>query len=145
MKMILDFNNEINNKSEVTSSISTISYSIENALYENVENKTIYENILEGRRRNNFPKNLTFIDAHLDEAIGMSACAFLGEETGKVIVGFTGTNNGTSILHGVNALSVRDANDPYYESTQEFIKKIDKDYTMSTFTGHSKGGHDAEK
>ncbi|QTQ07561.1 hypothetical protein J9174_09005 [Macrococcoides canis] len=82
----------------------------------------------------------------------MSACAFLDEETGKVIVGFTGTNNGTSILHGVKdwvananiALSVRDANDPYYASTQEFIKKIDKEYEIDTFTGHSKGGYDAK-
>lgn len=81
----------------------------------------------------------------------MSACAFLDEETGKVIVGFTGTNNGTSILHGVKdwvananiALSVRDANDPYYKPTQAFIEKIDKKYDIDTFTGHSKGGHDA--
>ncbi|QTQ07566.1 hypothetical protein J9174_09030 [Macrococcoides canis] len=64
----------------------------------------------------------------------MSACAFLDEETGKVIVGFTDTNKDKSILHGVKdwvananiALSVRDANDPYYESTQESIKKIEK-------------------
>lgn len=142
----------INNKSEKTSSISTIYYSLENKLHQNATRDILYKEITKLKKNDNFPKNLTFIDAQLDESNGLCASAFLDDKTGKVIIGLTGTNNETSLLHATKdwvananiALSVRNANNPYYKTTQAFIEKIDKKYDIDTFTGHSKGGHDSE-
>ncbi|MGV2874832.1 hypothetical protein ROU88_03005, partial [Macrococcus capreoli] len=126
-------------------------YAIENALYKKIHHKKLIEYFKESIEKDKFPKNLTFIDAHLDKANGLCASAFLDDKTGKVIIGLTGTNNDTSLLHATKdwiananiALSVRNAKDPYYKPTQAFIEKIDKKYDIDTFTGHSKGGHDA--
>ncbi|QIH76441.1 hypothetical protein GTN31_08715 [Macrococcoides canis] len=67
----------------------------------------------------------------------------MDEDTGKVIIGFAGTNFDTSKLHGYKdviadaniGFDVISASHRYYESTHEFIKKITQDYTISSFTG----------
>ncbi|MGK0555150.1 hypothetical protein [Macrococcus capreoli] len=149
--MVLDIDSKINLHSEKTSSISSLSYSIENVLYKGSDKYDISNEIEALKKEGKFPKNLTFIDAHLDEVNGISASAFWDKNTGKVIVGFAGTNLSTSKLHAAKdviadlkiGFSVRTAEDYYYQSTQQFINKINKKYKISTFTGHSKGGHDA--
>ncbi|QTQ07553.1 hypothetical protein J9174_08960 [Macrococcoides canis] len=141
--MDLKFEKKLNNRTEVTSAISTVAYQIENTKYNKVSNDEIYYQVEKNIGKNKFPKNLTFIDAYLDEANGMSGCAFLDENTGKVIIGFAGTNFDTSKVHGYKdviadaniGFDVISASHRYYESTHEFIEKIRQDYTISSFTG----------
>ncbi|UTG99586.1 hypothetical protein [Macrococcoides canis] len=149
--MEINFDKNINNNSETTSTISSVSYDIENYIYKNSTINEIKDAIDMSKSDNKFPKNLTFIDAHLDEVNGICASAFLDENTNKVIIGFAGTNLKTSKSHAVKdviadlkiGFSVRTADDHYYESTQKFIDKISDQYEVSTYTGHSKGGHNA--
>lgn len=94
MNTILNLDKKINGNSEKTSTVSSVSYSIEDSVNQNISRKHIKQILNRKSEDNKFPKNLTFIDAHLDEATCMSACAFLDEETGKVIVGFTGHSKG---------------------------------------------------
>ncbi|RXK18352.1 hypothetical protein [Macrococcus sp. DPC7161] len=149
--MKLEFDDKINAFSEETSTVSSIAYQIENGINKGMDNDKIHSQILEKQDKNKFPKNLTFIDAYLDEKSGMSGCAFLDEDTGKVIIGFAGTNLDTGNIHGSKdvitdieiGFEVISGHHSYYKGTDEFIKSIDQDYTISTFTGHSKGGHDA--
>lgn len=148
---MLEIDDKINSDSEVTSTISSLSYEIENELYNGTKIKKINKSINVLREKGKFPKNLTFIDAHLDEVNGICASAFLDENTNKVIIGFAGTNKDTSLSHAVKdviadlkiGFSVRTADDYYYKSTQNFIDKINDQYEISTYTGHSKGGHNA--
>ncbi|UBH08118.1 hypothetical protein [Macrococcus armenti] len=149
--MEITFDKNINNNSETTSTISSVSYDIENYIYKNSTINEIKDAIDMSKSDNKFPKNLTFIDAHLDEVNGICASAFLDENTNKVIIGFAGTNKDTSLSHAVKdviadlkiGFSVRNADDYYYKSTQKFIDKINDQYEISTYTGHSKGGHNA--
>ncbi|QIH76504.1 hypothetical protein GTN31_09035 [Macrococcoides canis] len=76
---MLEIDDKINSESEVTSTISSLSYEIENELYNGTKKSEIDENINVLREKVKFPKKLTFIDAHLDE------------NTSKVIIGFAGT------------------------------------------------------
>ncbi|UTH01897.1 hypothetical protein KFV05_09250 [Macrococcoides canis] len=76
---MLEIDDKINSDSEVTSTISSLSYGIENELYNGTKIKKINKNINVLREKGKFPKKLTFIDAHFDE------------NTNKVIIGFAGT------------------------------------------------------
>ncbi|UBH10349.1 hypothetical protein [Macrococcus armenti] len=89
--MEITFDKNINNNSETTSTISSVSYDIENYIYKNSTINEIKDAIDMSKSDNKFPKNLTFIDAHLDEVNGICASAFLDENTNKVIIGFAGT------------------------------------------------------
>ncbi|QIH76452.1 hypothetical protein J9174_09020 [Macrococcoides canis] len=100
MNTILNLHKKINGNSEKTSTVASVSYSIEDSVYQNISKKHIKQILNKKSEVNKFPKNLTFIDAYLDEATGMSACAFIDEEKGKVIVRFTGTNLDTGNIHG---------------------------------------------
>lgn len=75
-------------------------FDLENKIYNHSSRKNIKRYIDKRKRLKSFPKNLTFINAYLDEKSGMSGCAFLDEDTGKVIIGFAGTNLDTSKVHG---------------------------------------------
>ncbi|MGV2928502.1 hypothetical protein RW115_07840 [Macrococcus capreoli] len=88
---MLEIDDKINSESEETSVVSSVSYGIENELYSGITKKEINKNVLTYKKHGKFPKNLTFIDAHLDEVNGISASAFLDKNTGKVIVGFVMT------------------------------------------------------
>ncbi|MCU7557614.1 hypothetical protein [Macrococcus capreoli] len=85
---MLEIDDKINSESEETSVVSSVSYGIENELYSGIEKKKINTNIYTLKQKGKFPKNLTFIDAHLDEVNGISASVFLDKNTDKVMVGF---------------------------------------------------------
>ncbi|QTQ07559.1 hypothetical protein J9174_08995 [Macrococcoides canis] len=97
--MEIQIDKDINDGTESTSTVSSISYPLENALYSGNSTRKIYDYLNDLKDEKKFPKNLTFIDAYLDEANGMSGCAFLDENTGKVIIGFAGTNFDTGVVH----------------------------------------------
>ncbi|MGV2927070.1 hypothetical protein RW115_00610 [Macrococcus capreoli] len=78
----------INYHSEKSSTVSSVSYEIENMLF-NERKFEVEREIDKLKLKKHFPKNLTFIDAHLDEANGLCASAFLDDKTGKVIIGLT--------------------------------------------------------
>ncbi|MGK0577098.1 hypothetical protein [Macrococcus capreoli] len=145
--MKIKFDRHLNINSEKTSSISSLSYNIENALYNGYTNADIKNEFLEIKVNKKFPSNLEFIDVFLDKDNSMSASAFLDKNTGKVIVGFSGTNFGTGTLHGLQDVladknigtNIKSAYHPHNRNMQKFIDGIQKNYQISTFTGHSLG------
>ncbi|HCQ8738713.1 TPA: hypothetical protein ACN1NE_001145 [Enterococcus faecalis] len=82
----------IKNDTETTSAIARISYEIENAKYIDLKNRKIKEQLQELQDKNKFPANLEFIDAFYDKKTSLSSVAFKDISTGKVTVGFAGTN-----------------------------------------------------
>ncbi|GJF50322.1 lipase family protein [Staphylococcus argenteus] len=89
---------KINANTEETSAISYFSYQIENANISGLEKVKIYQQIDMLKDRNKFPSNLEYIDSHTDKKYGVTASAFLNKDTGKVIIGMTGTNFKTEPL-----------------------------------------------
>lgn len=83
---------KITSNSEETSAISNISYEIENANDNNLDNEKIRGQITKLKKGGNFPKNLDYIDSYTDPSTGTTATAFLNKDTGKVTVGMAGTN-----------------------------------------------------
>ena len=157
--------------SEETSSISAISYEIENANDNNLNRDAIREQIKDYKIKGEFPSNLEYVDSYTDPNTGTTSTAFLNQDTGKVTVGMAGTNvHGEQLKNTLNpfnfnkdkqeAIDARgsmldfaaDANivlntvtdkDAHFKNTQQFIKDIKKDYEIDTITGHSLGGRDA--
>ncbi|MGW7807966.1 hypothetical protein ACWESC_10710 [Staphylococcus xylosus] len=157
--------------SEETSSISVISYEIENANDNNLNRDAIREQIKDYKIKGEFPSNLEYVDSYTDPNTGTTSTAFLNQDTGKVTVGMAGTNvHGDQLKNTLNpfnfikdkqeAIDARgsmldfaaDANiglrtvtdkDAHFKNTQQFIKDIKKDYEIDTITGHSLGGRDA--
>lgn len=82
----------IKNNTEETSAVSMISYEIENANDNGLDNSKIKSQIDELRSKNNFPKNLDYVDSYTDPKTGTTTIAFLNKDTGKLAVGMTGTN-----------------------------------------------------
>ncbi|MDT4117779.1 hypothetical protein RPP50_02510, partial [Staphylococcus aureus] len=123
------------------------------------------------KKRGKFPSNLEYIDSHTDKKHGVTASAFLNKDTGKVIIGMTGTNFKKEALAKQLLLPdfattkqdridsaetkkdlISDAqigtfppsdNSKHFEETQEFIKKIKNKYDIDFITGHSLGGREA--
>ncbi|MCQ9291541.1 hypothetical protein NQ016_08545 [Staphylococcus hyicus] len=83
---------QTNSSSEETSAISLISYEIENANYHKLSNDKIKDQIKDLTKNNKFPKNLEYVSSYTDPKSGTTASAFKNTDTGKVIVGMTGTN-----------------------------------------------------
>ncbi|HHS3009620.1 TPA: hypothetical protein ACTEOR_001201 [Staphylococcus argenteus] len=161
----------ITKDSEETSTISLISYEIENANNNKLTKNKIDFQIKELQRKKKFPSNLEYIDSHTDKKHGVTASAFLNKDTGKVIIGMTGTNFKKEalakqlLLPGFattkqdkidSAETKKDLfsdvqigtsppsdNSKHYEETQEFIKKIKNKYDIDFITGHSLGGREA--
>ncbi|UBH14826.1 hypothetical protein [Macrococcus armenti] len=75
---MLEIDDKIYSESEMTSTISSLSYGIENELYNGTKIKKINKNINVLREKGKILKNLTFIDVHLDK------------NTNKVIIVFAG-------------------------------------------------------
>ncbi|ADL22351.1 TPA: hypothetical protein O2Z46_002155 [Staphylococcus aureus] len=162
---------KIQSNSEETSSISQISYEIENANNHGLKKKKIYNQIQSLKSDGKFPSNLEYIDSHTDKKHGVTASAFLNKDTGKVIIGMTGTNFkkealAKQLLLPDFAITKQDRidsaetkkdlmsdaqigtfppsdNSKHFEETQEFIKKIKNKYDIDFITGHSLGGREA--
>lgn len=83
---------KITSNSEETSAISNISYEIENANDNNLDNEKIRGQITKLKKGGHFPKNLDYIESYTDPSTGTTATAFLNKDTGKVTVGMAGTN-----------------------------------------------------
>lgn len=157
----------IKSNSEETSAISSISYEIENANNNDLNNASIQTQIEILKSQNSFPKNLSYLKSYTDPKTGTTTSAFLNKDTGKVTLGMTGTNvhkdailkqtfgvpsyqgyiDASETLKDIGAVniglhSVTDK-DPHYKNTQDFIKNIKKDYDIDIITGHSLGGRDA--
>lgn len=82
----------INNKTETTSAVSKLSYEIENANLNGLPKNNLQMQFDRLKVTNEFPSNLEYIDSHTDKKYGVTASAFLNKDTGKVIIGMTGTN-----------------------------------------------------
>lgn len=133
---------------EKTSSVSRISYDLENANLKNYNREQVKEIIDLKQKNNKLPKNLNYIDSYTDKATGTTSVAFKDEKTNTVTIGMAGTNLPNDAVHdiGADAHIAFDSvtpKDNHYENTQKFIEKINKDYDVDTITGHSLGGRDA--
>ncbi len=161
----------INNKTETTSAVSKLSYEIENANLNGLPKNNLQMQFDRLKVTNEFPSNLEYIDSHTDKKHGVTASAFLNKDTGKVIIGMTGTNFkkealAKQLLLPDFAITKQDRIDSaetkkdltsdfeigisppsdkskHYEETQEFIKKIKNKYDIDFITGHSLGGREA--
>ncbi|RIL32835.1 hypothetical protein BUY98_09135 [Staphylococcus gallinarum] len=161
----------ITNYSEETSSISNISYEIENANNNGLPRNKIMTQTEKLKDDNKFPSNLEYVDSYTDPNTGTTSTVFLNKDTGKVTVGMAGTNvHGDQLKNTLNPFNfikdkqeaidargsmldfVADANiglrtvtdkDTHFKNTQQFIKNLKKDYDIDTITGHSLGGRDA--
>ncbi|MBE5661631.1 hypothetical protein HU001_07305 [Staphylococcus sp. SS21] len=161
----------IKNNTEETTAISKISYEVENANLYGADSEDITRQIEYLKTKNKFPSNLEYIDSHTDKKHGVTASAFLNKDTGKVIIGMTGTNFKKEALAKQLLLPdfaitkqdridsaetkkdlISDAqigtfppsdNSKHFEETQEFIKKIKNKYDIDFITGHSLGGREA--
>ncbi|MGC6768833.1 hypothetical protein [Enterococcus sp. LJL51] len=140
----------INSGTEKTSAISTISYEVENALYNGLTINNINDQILDLKNSGKFPPNLQLVDAFYDKNTSLSGVAFKDNNTGKVTVGFAGTNldNGWGekmqdfIADGSIAVNGDTARSAYFKEGNAFLNNLKQNYTVDTVTGHSKGGRD---
>lgn len=140
----------IKGDTEATSAIATISYEIENGIYHGLTDKQLKKQIEKLQKRGQFPSNMKYIDSFYDKKTGLSGTAFLDQTTGKVVIGFAGTNldNGLwesskDLLADLNiGIKGESASDAYFNAGHQFINKISEHYSISTVTGHSKGGRD---
>ncbi|MBO0469840.1 hypothetical protein JZO66_04735 [Enterococcus sp. DIV0242_7C1] len=135
--------------SEATSAVSTISYEVENALVHDVSSKKISKQIENLQKKDKFPSNLTYVDSFYDPKTSSSGAAFLDNNTGKVIVGFAGTNWDNGKLEGLKDVGqwgniATTANSPtssYFNASNDFMNGLkSKGYEVDTVTGHSLGG-----
>ncbi|MDG5427469.1 hypothetical protein QAC94_02035 [Staphylococcus aureus] len=160
----------IDNNTEETTAISKISYEVENAYLHGVNNGRIKRQLDTLRSDGKFPSNLEYIDSHMDIKYGVTASAFLNKDTGKVMIGMTGTNfkkealakqllepsfstrqdildSGETIKDLISDVQIGTSppsdNSKHYEEIQEFIKKIKNKYDIDFITGHSLGGREA--
>lgn len=116
---------ETSNDSEETSSVSLISYEIENAKDHGLTNDKIKEQVRDLSRHGNFPQNLKYVESYSDPGTGTTSTAFLNKDTGKVIVGMTGTN-----VHMEQVKKVGQT--PYVPITIPFVKSQDYKDTLGT-------------
>nr|WP_142919746.1 hypothetical protein [Staphylococcus arlettae] len=83
---------DLSNSTEETSAVSSISYQIENANLNSLNINRIKKQVNQLKFDRSFPKNLEYVDSYTDSITGTTSTAFLNKDTGKVIVGMTGTN-----------------------------------------------------
>ncbi|MBE5675623.1 hypothetical protein HUZ99_04210 [Staphylococcus sp. SS87] len=158
----------IDNNTEETTAVSKISYEVENAYLHGVDSRRIERQLDTLRSDGKFPSNLEYIDSHTDKKYGVTATAFLNKDTGKVVIGMTGTNfkkealakrysgngdkqdkidsdeTGKDLTSDFEiGISPPSDKSKHYEETQEFIKKIKNKYDIDFITGHSLGGREA--
>ncbi|HEA6492012.1 hypothetical protein NNK06_13045 [Staphylococcus aureus] len=162
---------KLNSETEATSAVSKLAYEVENANNNKISNRELKTKFEVLKKRGKSPSNLEYIDSHTDKKHGVTASAFLNKDTGKVIIGMTGTNFKKEALAKQLLLPdfattkqdridsaetkkdlISDAqigtfppsdNSKHFEETQEFIKKIKNKYDIDFITGHSLGGREA--
>lgn len=159
---------KLNSKTEATSAVSKLAYEVENANNNKISNRALKTKFEELKKREKFPSNLEYIDSHTDKKYGVTTTAFLNKDTGKVVIGMTGTNFKKEALakrYSGNGdkqdkidsdetekdltsdfeigISPPSDKSKHYEETQEFIKKIKNKYDIDFITGHSLGGREA--
>ncbi len=159
---------KLNSETEATSAVSKLAYEVENANNNKISNRELKTKFEVLKKRGKFPSNLEYIDSHTDKKYGVTASAFLNKDTGKVVIGMTGTNfkkealakrysgNGDKqdkidsdetekdlISDFEIGISPPSDKSKHYEETQEFIKKIKNKYDIDFITGHSLGGREA--
>lgn len=83
---------KIRYNTEETSAVSLISCEIENANNKGLKKPEISEQIIDLKKDYKFPKNLEYVSSYTDPNTGTTASAYKNTDTGKVIVGMTGTN-----------------------------------------------------
>lgn len=140
----------ISNTSENTSAISTISYEIENAIKNELSEKKIKKQLEILQKNDKFPPNLEIVDAFYDPKTSSSGVAFLDNNTGKVIVGFAGTNFDSGfwaegrkdVSQWGNIASNGDGpTSSYFKASNKFMTDLKENgYNIETVTGHSLGG-----
>ncbi|EOH98816.1 hypothetical protein UAY_02085 [Enterococcus moraviensis ATCC BAA-383] len=140
---------KLNSNSENTSAISTIAYEVENAHFHKVPPKTINTQINNLKKKGKFPTNLDYIDSFYDPKTSSSGVAFLDNNTGKVVVGFAGTNgdNGKKDENKDRAQWINIAlegdgpSSSYFNASHTFMNDLKAaGYDIGTVTGHSLGG-----
>ncbi len=159
---------KLNSETEATSAVSKLAYEVENANNNKISNRELKTKFEVLKKRGKFPSNLEYIDSHTDKKYGVTASAFLNKDTGKVVIGMTGTNfkkealakrysgNGDKqdkidsdetekdlISDFEIGISPPSDKSKHYEETQEFIKKIKNKYDIDFIAGHSLGGREA--
>lgn len=82
----------ITSNSEETSTVSKVSYEIENANDNNLEDDKIRGQLEKLKSKGTFPNNLNYLKSYTDPNTGTTSTAFLNKDTRKVTVGMTGTN-----------------------------------------------------
>ncbi|MCG1770411.1 hypothetical protein [Staphylococcus epidermidis] len=134
----------IKNNTEETSAVSMISYEIENANDNGLDNSKIKSQIDELRSKNNFPKNLDYVDSYTDPKTGTTTTAFLNKDTGKLTVGMTGTNvHGKQIKRVLASLvdSQVKASKQDYKDTAETLKDLKSDANIGMRSVTHKDAH----
>ncbi|UXU66636.1 hypothetical protein MUA52_00415 [Staphylococcus agnetis] len=101
----------INMKADDTSIISSISYEVENANYNNLSNLKIREQFISLSEIEMFPKHLKYVSSHTDPVSGTTVCSFENTNTGKVIIGMTGTNLQKEAFKSEGSYLIQDFND----------------------------------
>lgn len=140
----------LSNDSENTSTVSTIAYEVENALVNNVPLKEVQGQIDTLQEKGKFPSNLQLVDAFYDPKTSSSGVAFLDNNTGKVIVGFAGTNFENGFFGegskdvgqwGNIAFKGDGPSSTYFDASHIFMNDLKANgYNIVTVTGHSLGG-----
>lgn len=136
---------------EMTSAISTISYEVENGLYNGLTKDQIKKQIKKLQNSGKFPSNLEYIDSFYDKNTSLSGVAFKDTTTGRVTIGFAGTNLDNGFIEKVKdfgadgSIIFNGATDTadYFTQGNTFIQNIKAGYPVETITGHSKAGRDA--
>lgn len=140
----------IKKDSEATSAVSTISYEIENALVNKVPLKEVQGQIDTLQEKGKFPSNLQLVDAFYDKKTSSSGVAFLDTNTGKVVVGFAGTNLDNGFWGNASkdvgqwgniAFKGDGPSSSYFDASNKFMNDLKSNgYNIDTVTGHSLGG-----
>jgi hypothetical protein len=136
--------------SEPTSAVATISYEIENALANGVSDRDIIKQLEALQENKKFPSNLQLVDAFYDPKTSSSGVAFLDNNTGKVVVGFAGTNFDNGFFGegskdvgqwGNIAFKGDGPSSSYFDASNKFMNDLKANgYNVDTVTGHSLGG-----
>lgn len=133
---------------ELTSTISAISYEVENGQINGLDNNEISRQLKDLQSKGKFPKNLKFVDSNFDKRTGLSTNVFIDKNTNKAIIGVAGTNPDSDLSRDLKAdfdlaTKAQSVNDSYFKDTQTFINEMQKKYDIDTITGHSLGGRNA--
>lgn len=132
-----------------TTAISSISYEMEKMIIRGLDSEEISRLIQEAVREDRFPSNLQYIDSYHDEVYGTSGCAFLDTNTGKVVLGYAGTNwdaDGLADIRtdiGIALGSEGSLVVPFYfdAAIKFYDQLVAAGYDDIIVTGHSLGGN----